>query len=115
MDQCDVEYEQIKMELKTEMFDNRCHQDRLGEHLCWLEKKRRDLRFGYSKHDAEESSAKNDVEKELHSNHGQQEKIQEQLQGLEKTLKMVTATADWEDYFQNLGDEVSYSMIVTCG
>ena len=95
MDQSDVEYAAIMKELKTEIFDNRCRQERLREHLWNLQKKESIL---------EERS---DQKGELCSNHGHQEKLREQLEGLEKRLRMVEATATVEEYLQNEADEVS--------
>ena len=76
------------------MFDNRCRQERLREHLWSLRKKEGDL---------EERS---DQKEELCSNHGRQEKLKEELEELEKRLRMVEATASVEDFLQNKGDEV---------
>ena len=94
MEQSDVEYAAIMKELKTEMFDNRCHQERLREHLWSLRKKEGDL---------EERS---DQKEELCSNRGRQEKLREQLEELNKRLRIVEATASKEEFLQNKGDEV---------
>ena len=94
MEQSDVEYATIMKELKTEMFDNRCRQERFREHLWSLQKKESDL---------EERS---DQKEELRSNRGRQEKLREQLEELEKRLRMVEATASKEELLQNKGDEV---------
>ena len=93
MDQSDVEYAAIMKELKTEIFDNRCRQERLREHLWNLQKKKGVL---------EERSD----QKELCSNRGHQEKLREQLGGLEKRLRMVEATAGVEEFWQYKADEV---------
>ena len=94
MDQSDVEYAAIMKELKTEMFDNRCHQERLKEHLWSLQKKEGILEEG------------SDQKEELYSNHSHQEKLREQLEKLKKRLRMVEATARVEEFLQNKGDEV---------
>ena len=105
MDQSDIEYEQIKKELKTEMFVNRCRQERLREHLYWLEKKRE---LETKQDEAEERGKRNSLEEELGNNQSRQETIREQLQGMEEKLGIVIATADGEDYFQNVGTEVGW-------
>ena len=96
MDQSDVEYAAIMKELKTEIFDNRCRQERLREHLWNLQKKESIL---------EERS---DQKEELCSNHGHQGQLREQLGELEKRLRMVEATASVEEYWQYKADEVGY-------
>ena len=95
MDRSDIEYAAIMKELKTEMFDNRCRQERLKEHLWSLQKKEGDL---------EERS---DKKEELCSNHGRQEKVRDQVEELEKRLRTVEATASVEEFLQNKADEVS--------
>ena len=103
MDQSDVEYEEIMKELKTEIFHNRCRQERLGEHLWRLEKEEIEL---YSEKDRLGAEEKSDLKEKLCGNHGLQEEIREQLQGLEKRLKTVEATATMEEFLQDKADEV---------
>ena len=43
MEQSDVEFTEIMKELKREIFGNRCHQERLREHLWRLKKEEADL------------------------------------------------------------------------
>ena len=103
MNQSDVEYEAIMRELKAELFCNRCRQERLGEHLWRLEKEKGELDTEKDRLGAEENS---DLEKKLCGNHGLQEKIREQLQGLEKRLRTVEATVSVEEFLQDKADEV---------
>ena len=102
MDQSDVEYGEIMKELKTEMFSNRCQQERLREHLWRLEMKR----------DEQEKPGNKSLGAEMCSNDGRQEKLREQLQGLEKRLRVVQATASMEELMQDKGDEVGHGVLV---
>ena len=103
MDQSDVEYGEIMKELKTEMFSNRCQQERLGEHLWRLEKEEGELDTEKDRPGAQEKS---DMEDKLCRNHGLQEEVREQLQKLEKRLRTVEATASVEESLQDKADEV---------
>ena len=103
MDQSDVEYAEIMKELKTEIFRNRCRQERLGEQLWRLEKEEGELN---NEKDRPEAGEKSELEEKLCRNHGLQEEIREQLQGLEKRLKTVEATASVEESLQDKADEV---------
>ena len=103
MNQSDVEYEQIMRELKTEMFHNRCRQERLGEHLGRLKKDEGELNTEKDRFGAEK---KCDQEKKLCANHGFQTEIRKQLQILEKRLRTVEATASVEEFLQDKADEV---------
>ena len=107
MDRSDVEYGEIMKELKTEMFSNRCQQERLGEHLWRLEMKRDEL----EKPEAEENRSNTELGAELCSNDGHQEKLREQLQGLEERLKVVQATASMEELMQDKGNEVGHGVL----
>ena len=106
MDQSDVEYAEIMKEFKTELFTNRCRQERLGEHLWRLEKEEGELESQMDRPTVEESRTRPELEQELCINHSSQEKIREQLQGLEKRLRVVEATASVEEFLQDKGNEV---------
>ena len=108
MDRSDVEYAEIMKELKTEIFSNRCHQERLREHLWRLEKEEGELKAEMAMPEAEESRARSELEEEMCSNHGSQEKLREELQRLEERLRVVEATARVEELLQDKGDEVSW-------
>ena len=103
MDQSDVEYGEIIKELKAEMFSNRCCQERLGEHLWWLEKEKGELDTEKNRSEVEE---KGDLEEKLCRNLAIQEEIREQLQGLEKRLRTVEATVNAEEFLQDKANEV---------
>ena len=105
MDQSDVEYAEIMKELKTEMFSNRCHQERLGEHLWRLQKKEGELEIGKSSPGTEENS-RNEMEEELCGNRCHQDKLKEKLEELVKTLRVVEATYVMEEFLQDKADEV---------
>jgi len=109
MDQSDVEYAAIMKELKTEIFGNLCRQERLGEHLSMLEMKKEQLQseLDRSRSGEEESRARSELEEELCRNDGHQEKLREKLQGLEKSLRMVKATASAEELMQEKATEVN--------
>ena len=106
MDQSDVEYAEVMRELKTEIFNNLCKQERLEEHLWRLEQKKQEL----EKPKAEENRTSAEIEEELCGNAELQEKLREQLQGLEKRLRVVQATASVEELLQDQGDEVSHGL-----
>ena len=108
MDQSDVEYAEVMRELKREIFYNRCRQERLEEHLWRLEKNKQEL----ERPKAEENRTSAELEEELCGNANHQEKLREQLQGLEKRLKVVQATASVEEFLQDKGNEVSHGLIV---
>ena len=108
MDQSDVEYAEIVKELNTEMFDNRCRQERLGEHLWRLKEEEGELEIEMNRPEAEQNRTSRELEEELCKNHCHQEKLRQQLQGLEKRLRMVEATASMEELLQNQADEVGW-------
>ena len=62
------------------------------------------------KPEAEENRSSTELEAELCSNDGCQEKLREQLQGLEKRLRVVQATASMEELMQDKGDVVGYGV-----
>jgi len=107
MEQSDDEYAKIMKELKTEIFGNRCKQERLREHLARLEQKEEEL----ERPEAEENSTRLDLEEELCSNDGRQEKLRKQLHGLEKRLRVLEATASAEEFLQDEADEVGHVVL----
>ena len=104
MDQSDIEYAEIVRELKTEIFHNRCQQERLREHLWRLEKKP-------ERCETEENRTSTDLEEELRSKDSHLRNIKEKLEGLEKRLRVLQATASVEEFFQNKADEVGYAVV----
>ena len=106
MDQSDVEYAELMKELETEMFSNQCCQERLGEHLWSLQKKRGKLQSELERAGSEESRARSHLEEELCSNDEQQEGLRQQLQELEKRLRVLKATASAEELMQDEATEV---------
>ena len=61
---------------------------------------------------AEENRTSTELEVELCSNHGHQEKLREQLQGLEKRLRVVQATISREEIMQDKADKVGHGVLV---
>ena len=106
MDQSDVEYAEIMKELNTEIFNNRCRQERMREHLWRLEKKKGEVETEMDRPEAEENRTRSDLKEELSSNLCCQEKLREELQSLENRLKVVEATASVEEIMQDKGNEV---------
>ena len=111
MDQSDVEYEELMKELKTEIFVNRCHQERLGEHLWRLKKRKEELQCEMNRTEAEENRASTYLEEDICSNDDHQKKLEEQLQGLEKRLRVVQATVYVEEFLQDVADEVGHAAL----
>ena len=97
-DRCDVEYEKTIKELKAEEFVNRCRQERLDEHLVLLEKKESDL-------ETIAVTARSEEEKENLID--RQTTVTEQIEELERRLRIVVATLAVEEYFQHEGDQVT--------
>ena len=97
-DRCDVEYEKTIKELKAEEFVNRCRQERLDEHLVLLEKKESDL---------ETIAVTAGSEEEKENLIDRQTTVTEQIEELERRLRIVVATLELEAYFQHEGDQVT--------
>ena len=95
-DRSDRQYWEMQDELRAEGFTNLCRQERLTEKGFWLKrKKEREMEVTSN---VEESSMKD--KQELKS-------ITEQLQGLERRLKVVVATSLKEELHQCEADQVS--------
>ena len=100
-DRCDVEYGKTVKELKAEDFLNRCRQERLDEHLVWLEMKESEL---------ETTTAEAESEEEKQSLIDRQTVVADQIEELDRRLRIVVATLAVEEYFQHEGDQVTRSV-----
>lgn len=94
-DYCDVVFKKTAVELRAEAFMNRCRNERLNEQIVWLKKK-----------STSTATAAAGSERKQQHLIDRQTTVTNQIEELEKRLKIVVGTLVAEAYFQHESDKV---------